>query len=49
MTGPSLPFVQESLFTVRGVLEVGEVMGTGNVVSVYRLRGEEISAVPGTP
>jgi hypothetical protein len=49
MTGPSLPFVPESQFTVRGVLQVGEAKGTGNVVSVYRLRGEEISAVPGTP
>lgn len=49
MNGASLPFVPESLFTVRGVLQVGEAMGAGNVVSVYRLRGEEISAVPGTP
>lgn len=48
MTGPSLPFVPESLFTVRGVLAVGEAMGTGNVVSLYRLAGEEISAAPGT-
>ncbi len=49
MTGPSLPFVPETLFTVSGVLAVGEAMGAGNVVSVYRLTGEQISLAPGTP
>ncbi|MGC3957928.1 MAG: DUF3299 domain-containing protein [Verrucomicrobiota bacterium] len=48
MIGPSLPFVPESQFIVRGVFAVGEAMGAGNVVSVYRLAGTEISAAPGT-
>jgi hypothetical protein len=48
MTGPSLPFAHERQFTVCGVLEVGEVLGAGNVVSVYRLTGDKISAAPET-
>ncbi len=49
MTGPSLPYGHDAQYIVRGELQVGEVMGAGNVVSVYRLTGDEISLVPGTP
>lgn len=49
MAGPSLPYGHDSQYIVRGELQVGEVMGAGNVVSVYRLRGDEISLAPGTP
>lgn len=49
MTGPSLPYGHDSQYIVRGELQVGEVMGAGNVVSVYRLTGDEISLAPGTP
>lgn len=49
MTGPSLPYGHDSQYVVRGELQVGEVLGAGNVVSVYRLAGEQISLAPGTP
>ena len=42
MTGRSIPFIHERQFTVRGVLQVGESLGEGNVVSIYRLTGDEI-------
>ena len=45
MTENSLPYAHESQFVVRGVLQVGEVLGAGNVVSVYRLTGEGITPV----
>jgi hypothetical protein len=44
MTGRSVPFAHERQFVVRGVLEVGELRDAGNVVSVYRLAGDEIIA-----
>lgn len=44
MTGRSIPFAHERRFIVRGELQVGEKLGAGNVVSVYRLIGEEIIA-----
>jgi hypothetical protein len=44
MEGRSVPFAHERQFTVRGVLQVGELRGAGNVVSVYRLAGDEIIA-----
>jgi hypothetical protein len=43
--GKSLPFAHDRQFLVRGELEVGEKLGAGNVVSVYRLSGEAIEAV----
>ncbi len=43
MTGQSVPFAHERQFTVSGVLQVGELLGTGNVVSVYRLTGDGIT------
>ena len=43
MTGRSIPFAHERQFTVSGVLQVGELLGTGNVVSVYRLTGDGIT------
>jgi hypothetical protein len=46
MTGTSVPFAHERQFVVRGVLQVGELRDAGNVVSVYRLKGEEITVVP---
>lgn len=46
MQGKSLPFTHERQFLVRGELQVGEKLGAGNVVSVYRLSGEEISFAP---
>jgi len=46
MKGPSLPYAHERQFTVRGVLQVGETLGAGNVVSVYRLTGDEVSVAP---
>ena len=49
MTGRSIPFIHERQFTVRGVLQVGESLGEGNVVSIYRLAGDEINAVPQVP
>lgn len=49
MTGPSLPYGHDSQYIVRGELQVGELLGAGNVVSVYRLTGEQISLAPGTP
>lgn len=49
MTGPSLPYGHDCQYVVRGELQVGEVMGAGNVVSVYRLTGDQISLAPGTP
>ena len=48
MKGPSLPYGHGSQYIVRGELQVGEVLGAGNVVSVYRLTGEQISLAPRT-
>jgi hypothetical protein len=45
MKGPSVPFVHERQFVVRGMMHVGELRSAGNVVSVYRLAGDEIIAV----
>lgn len=47
MKGKTLPFAHERQFIVRGELQVGEKLGAGNVVSVYRLTGDEISLVSG--
>lgn len=44
MSGRSVPFTHERQFVVRGVFQVGELRGAGNVVSVYRLAGDEIIA-----
>ena len=43
VNGRSVPFAHERQFVVRGILHVGEWRDAGNVVSVYRLAGDEIS------
>ncbi len=43
LVGNEIPYVHEHMVTVSGVLQVGELLGTGNVVSVYRLTGDEIT------
>lgn len=49
MEGPSLPFAHDRQFTVRGELAVGEKLGAGNVVSVYRLKGVMINVAARSP
>lgn len=46
MTGRSVSFAHEREYSVQGVLQVGELRSPGNVVSIYRLSGEEIVTAP---
>ncbi len=48
MLGRRAPFAHERLLTVRGRLQVGGLLGAGNVVSVYRLDGTDLT-VSGNP
>ena len=42
MAGNSIPQAGEQIFAVRGVFQVGEKLGAGNTVSIYRLEGAEL-------
>jgi hypothetical protein len=45
MASNSIPQAGEQIFAVRGVFQVGEKLGAGNTVSIYRLEGAELEVV----
>ena len=44
-TGKAIPLANERMLAVRGVLQVGEKFGAGNVVSIYRLEEAEFESM----
>jgi hypothetical protein len=44
-TGKAIPLSNERMLAVRGVLQVGEKSGAGNVVSIYRLEEAELETM----
>jgi hypothetical protein len=44
-TAKAVPLANDRMLAVRGVLQVGEKLGTGNVVSIYRLEGAELETM----
>ena len=44
-TGKAIPLANERMLAVRGVLQVGEKLGAGNVVSIYRLEEAELETM----
>jgi hypothetical protein len=47
MTRGNVTYNHEQLFSVRGVLQVGELLGGGNVISIYQLTADEIAVQSG--